>query len=54
MFWFTRLGDRFAVAAGAAGMADEKKFTATVRAALAVAALLVIVWALYAGFLAYG
>jgi len=39
---------------GAADMPDEKrKFAATVRVALGVAALLVIVWALYACFLAY-
>lgn len=35
-------------------MADEKKFASTVRAALVVAALLVVIWALYAVFLAYG
>ncbi len=41
-------------AAGAADMSDEKKFAGTVRAALIVAALLVVIWALYAFFLAYG
>jgi hypothetical protein len=34
-------------------MADERKFAGTVRGALVVVALLVMVWALYAFFLAY-